>query len=199
SLPETAPPRPPRRTRRPGPGRRWWSAIHRRAPLGVRLVVAVGDPEVDLTDLLRHRPDLSVAYDAPVDLHARRDLRTGAAEEDLVSHVQLRAIDLPLPNEDPELCRDLEDRVACDALEAVVGHRRRNQRAVADHEDVRAGTLGDLPAGGEEDRLIGLQVVRLVHRERGVDIRAGQLAARRDRVVGRAAPARGPRGEPTGG
>src|SRR5688572_24240922 len=196
--PERAPPPRPPRTRPRDPGRRRRSAIHRRAPLGVPLVVSMSDPEIDVADLLRDRSDLALGYLASVDVHARRDLRAGAAEEDLLGNVELAAVDLPLRNEDPELGGDLEDRVAGDALEDIVGHRRRYDRAVAYHEQVRPPALRDVPVRREEDGLIRLEVVCLIHRKGGVDVRAGELAPRRDGLVGGTPPARGLRGEPAG-
>ena len=55
-----------------------------------------------------------------------------------------------------------------------------------------------MTVGREEDRLVGFVVVRLVDREGGVDVRPGELAARRDRVVGRSPPAGSPRREAAG-
>src|SRR5207247_2125416 len=121
--------------------------------------------------------------------HARRDLRPGPAEEDLVGDEELGAIDRALGHGEAELlARDRDDRVTRDALEDVVGHRGSDELAVADHEQVRAAALGHVAVAREEDRLVGVRVVRLVHRESGVDVRAGQLSARRDRVIGGAPP-----------
>ena len=153
-------------------------------------VVAAREREVEVTDALGDGTDRAVADRAPVDLHARRDLCAGPAEKDLVRDVQLRAVDGPLLDGDAQLARKDDDRVARDPFEDVRGHRWRHEDAVADHEDVRAAALRHVTVRGEEDRLVRLVVVRLVDGERGVDVRAGELAARRDRVVRGAPPAR---------
>src|SRR5207249_11783492 len=124
------------------------SAVQRRSPLGVALVVAAGDPEVEVADLLRDGADLTIADLASVDLHAGRDLRPGAAEEDLFGDVQLSPIDLPLFDEDAELGGELQDRVTRDAPEDVGRHRRRDKRAVAHHEQIRAAALRDVAVRG---------------------------------------------------
>ena len=58
----------------------------------------------------------------------RRDLRAGAAEEDLVGDVQLGAVDRALDDGHAELlAHQRHDRVARDAFEDVLGDRRRDQ------------------------------------------------------------------------
>src|SRR5439155_23263432 len=97
--------------------------------------------DVRVANPLPDRPDVAAADRAAVDLDTRRDLCAGAAEEHLVRDVQLRPVDRALLDGDPELPREGEDRVAGDALEDVGRDRRRDERAVADHEEVRAAAL----------------------------------------------------------
>ena len=77
-------------------------------------------------------PGRPVPIAAPIDLDDRADLRAGAAQEDLVGAVELGPVDRALDDLEPEVvARDLDEPAAGDALEDVVGHRRRDEHAVA--------------------------------------------------------------------
>src|SRR5947207_5081067 len=164
----------PRSTRPRGPGRRP-SRVHGGPPLRVGAIVAARDREVPLADRRSHRSDRAVADGAAVDLDARRDLGAGPAEEDLVRDEELGPVDGPLHDGVAELPRELDDRLAGDALEDVVRDRRRDERALMDHIQVRAATLRHVAARREEDRFLRAVLAGLVDRERGVDVRARHL------------------------
>src|SRR3989442_15754691 len=63
--------------------------VNRDRPVLVLGGVAADGAEVDVLELLREFPDLAVADRAPVDLDHRRDLRSGAAQQQLVTCVDL--------------------------------------------------------------------------------------------------------------
>src|SRR6266511_38220 len=69
-------------------------AIGRCPPLREPLVDAPHDVHVGPQQAGGDRPDLAVAQREPVDGDDRRDLEAAAAQERLVGHVELRAIDL---------------------------------------------------------------------------------------------------------
>src|SRR5439155_12702293 len=87
--------------------------LDRVAPVrpAVRLTVAVHGLEIGLLDRLR---DLAHADLDVIDLADRRHLRRGAAHEDLVGDVEVRADQVLLHDRVSEVLRDLDDRVARD-------------------------------------------------------------------------------------
>src|SRR5919112_443321 len=84
--------------------------------------------------------------------------------------------------------RELHDGVARYALQYVGRNRRGDELPLPDQEDVGGARLRDLPVLREEDGVVVAAHVRLVHGERGVDVGARALGARRDGVVGGAPP-----------
>src|SRR5215203_1931520 len=132
------------------------------------------------------RPDGTV-----VDLNHRCDLEPRPREEDLVCGVELRAVHRTLYDGDPELiARKFHDGVARYALQDVRRDGRRDELAFPDEEDVRRARLGDLAVLGEEDGIIVARPVRLVDRERRVDVGPRAFGACRDGVVRGAPPGR---------
>ena len=162
-----------------------------RQPAPVFGQVAAHRVEVALADQPRDRADRAVADGAMVDLDHRAHLDAGPAQEDLVTDVELGAIDRADLDRDPGILRQLDDRLAGDALEDVVGHRRRQEHAVANHEQIRRRRLGGVTAGREHQRLVEAVELGLRLLERHVHVAAHDLAARRQRLVGVAAPGRG--------
>src|ERR671916_292191 len=142
-------------------------------PIRVRIPAAAGGLEVQLLQALRDG----------------RDLEACAGEEDLVRGVELRPADLALDDRDPELLlRELHDGLARYALQDVCRDGRRDELSLADEEYVGGARLRDLPVLGEEDGVVVAGPVGLVHGERRVDVGAGALGARGNRVVRGAAP-----------
>src|SRR5215212_2876600 len=130
------------------------------------------------------RPDGTV-----VDLNHRCDLEPRPREEDLVCGVELRAVHRTLCDGDPELfAREFHDGVARYALQDVRCYGRRDELAFPDEEDVRRARLGDLAVLSEEDGVVVTGHVRLVDRQRRVDVGTRALGAGRDGVVRRAPP-----------
>src|SRR5207302_2769263 len=139
--------------------------------------------EVDAADLRGDRTGLAFADLAVVDAGDRRGLRPGAAQEDLIGDIELSAVHLTDRRVDPSVRRDLEDRRPNDPLEDVVGRWRRHEDPVADEEEVLGAALGDMTVLGQHDGLVEPGLLRLGLRERRIDVRARDLASRRDRVV----------------
>ena len=83
----------------------------------------------------------------------------------------------------------MDHRVLGDALEGAGAERRGDEAAVARHEDVLAGALGDEPLVVEHERLVVAGLERLHLGEAGVHVVAGGLRRRRHRVVVVARPA----------
>src|SRR2546428_417399 len=144
--------------------------------------------EVDPRDAPCDRSHLSLTDRTAVDGGDRRDLHAGAAEERLVDGVELGAVDAPDLDRDLLILRDTHDVRTHDALEDVIGGRGRDERPVAHEEQVRGAPFGDVAVVGQDDRLVEAGLLRLGLRQRGVHVRAGDLAARGDGVVVDAAP-----------
>src|SRR5258708_8083537 len=105
-------------------------SVDRQGPAGVLRVVAADGAEVDALQLAGELADLAVADRPAVALDHRRHLRAGAAEEQLVAGVELGPVDRALDDLLAELVADeLYEQPAGDALEDVVGDRRRDEMA----------------------------------------------------------------------
>src|SRR2546422_2987806 len=112
-------------------------AIGRRAPLRISLVDAPDDFHVGLEHASGDRPDLAITEREAIDRDDRRDLVAAPAEERLLGDVELGAVDLALDHVQPESIRAnlLDEGRARDGLEDVGGDRRRDEPALADHEE----------------------------------------------------------------
>src|SRR5215210_2883852 len=117
------------------------------------------------------------------------DLKPRPREEDLVCGVEFRAVHCTLYDGDSELfVGEFHDGVARYALQDIRRYGRRDEPSLPHEEDVRRARLGDLAVLGEEDGVVVASHVRLVDRERRVDVGARALGAGRDGVVRRAPP-----------
>ena len=112
-----------------------------------------------------------------------RQLSTRPAQEDLVGGVQLGAVDGALDHRNAEIAAHGDDVLSSDPLEDVVGPGRGDQDAVPDDEQVLGAPLADMAVLGQHDGLVVAVALRLALGECTVDVRAGDLAASRDRVV----------------
>src|ERR1035437_1954610 len=65
--------------------------------------------EIRLADLLGDGADAPISYSSVIHRRNRRNLRTSAAEKDLVGDVQLAAVYLTLLDRDPQVSRDPDD------------------------------------------------------------------------------------------
>ena len=84
--------------------------------------------------------------------------------------------------------RQLHDAIARDAFQHVLVDRRRDQLAVAHHEDVAGGAFGDMAVLIQEDGFVESVVARFVAGQGAVDVGAADLGARRNGVVFDAPP-----------
>src|SRR5215211_2835411 len=158
-------------------------------PVGVLFPLAARGLEVQLLQALGDGSYAAGPDGSVVHLDYGCDLEPRPREEDLVCGVELRAAHLALYDGYLELlARELHDGVARYAFEDVRRDGRRDELALPDEEDVGRARLGDLAVLGEEDRVVVARPVRLVDRERGVDVGARALGARRDGVIRRAPP-----------
>src|SRR5437879_4935187 len=131
-------------------------------PVLVLRVVAPNRAEVDLLELLGELAHAPAADLAVVDLDYRGDLGAGAAEEELLTGVELRAVDAALDYGQAQLVANhLDQQVAGDALEDVVGDRWGGEDAVFEHEEVLGRALGDVAVVREHDRLVESVLQRL--------------------------------------
>src|SRR5690348_1073666 len=154
--------------------------VDRDRPVLVLRRLAPDGAEVDALQLLRELAHLAVANRAPVDLDHRRDLRSGPAQQQLVACVQLGAVDAPLTHRLVELILDdLDEQLARHALEDVVGHRRRDELAVLQHEEVFRRAFRDMAVDGQDDRLVEPVLDRLGLGQRRLGVGTGNLGARR--------------------
>src|SRR5579872_7185397 len=160
------------------------------APVLVLRGLAPDSGEVDVLQLLSHLAHLAVAHRTPIDLDHGRDLRTCAAQQELLARVQLRAVDVAFHDGQAQLVLDdLHQEMPRDALEDVVGDRRRDEHSVFEHEEVFGRTFGYMPVDGKHDRLVEPGLDRFGLRERGLRVGARHLGPRRQRLVGNTTPA----------
>src|ERR687889_2646233 len=160
-------------------------------PVGVLLPLAARGLEVQLLQALGDGPYAARPDGTVVHLDHGRYLEPRPGEEDLVRGVELRAVHRTLYDRHPEFfARQLHDGVARYALQDVRRYWRGDELALPEEEDVRRASLGDLAVLGEKDGVVVTRHVRLVDRERRVDVGARALGAGRDGVVRRAPPGR---------
>src|SRR4029079_9642878 len=98
--------------------------------------------------------------------------------EDPLRERQRGAGDVPLNPLVAQVARDLDARLAVDAVEDRVRLAGRVDHAVLDHETVLAGPLADVALVVEEDRLLVAGLDRLDLREHGVEVLARRLRMR---------------------
>src|SRR5215213_406848 len=158
-------------------------------PVGVLLPLAARGLEVQFLQALGDGSYTAGPDGTVVHLDDGCDLEPRPREEHLVCGVELRTAHLALYDGHPELLvGQLHDGVARYALQDVRCDGRCDKVALPDEEDVRRARLGDLAVLGEEDGVVVASHVRLVDRERRVDVGARALGAGRDGVVRRAPP-----------
>src|SRR5262245_33305886 len=133
----------------------------------------------------------SVSHGQPIHRDDRRHFFARPAEQDLVAHVELRAIDRALERRPPVFARvELEQGPAGDRFEHAVGHRRDDEVTVAHDHQGGAGAFRDLPSLRQQDRVVESVLARLDGREPVVLVVRACLDARGHHVVRDAAPRR---------
>ena len=111
------------------------------------------NPEEFLLQLLRDRAAPSLADRNAVHRADGRDLGGGAGEEYFIGDVQQFPRDDGLHYRDSKVARQRDDAVAGDAREHRSAQRRREDLAVAHHEDVLARSFADVAGGVQRDAL----------------------------------------------
>src|SRR5207245_4971876 len=106
-----------------------------------------------LHDPLRRRSGFAISDCPTVQFDDRPDLRRGPADERLVRGPDIVQREEPFLRLQAELRDELEDRLSRDAGE-VRGRPGRDDRRVADDEEVFRGRLGHVPVDVEHQRLI---------------------------------------------
>src|SRR5260221_573467 len=146
--------------------------INRDRPVLVLGRVAADRAEVDALQLLCELAHLARANTAPVDLDHRRDLRAGAAQEQLIAGVQLGAVDAAFDHSLAQLFLDHRHQQGPgDAFEDVVGDGWRHEDAVLEHEQVLGRTFGNVAVDSEDDRLVETGLNSLGFRQRRLRVR----------------------------
>src|SRR5215211_4941052 len=160
-------------------------------PAGVLFPSTARGLEVQFLQALGDGSYAACPHGAVVHLDHGRYLEPRPGEEDLVRGVEFRAAHLSFYDRHTELLAgEFHDGVARYALQDVRRYGRCDELALPEEEDVRRTRLGDLPVLGEEDGVVVARPVRLIDRERRVDVGARALGAGRDGVVRRAPPGR---------
>src|SRR2546423_3985668 len=175
----------------PSPARWRRRSVDGCEPGPVFAIPAAHDLEIQFLQPLDDRPDLAIADEPAVDVDHRRNLGAGAAEEDLVGNVELGAVDRALEDFHAELgTEQLDHGEPGEALENIVGRRRREHLAVANHEDILGAALADMALMRQHDGLVEAVFLGLRFGKCGVDINAGDLCPGRRRIVVDPSPAR---------
>ena len=101
-----------------------------------------------------------------------------------ISQRQFCSVDRALDHREAQLfLQERHEGGARDPLEDVVGDGGRDDRAVADHEEIRDGAFGDVAVLVQRDRIVEAGSLRVRAREGGIDVGPGDLPAGRDHVV----------------
>src|SRR4029077_904341 len=126
-----------------------------------------------------------------IDIAHGRYLRAGAAKEDLIGDIELRAVDGALHDLQVELsAQQLDHGESGQTFQDVVRGGRCKHLTVADQEDVLGAAFADMTVVGQHDRLVEAVFHGLGLGERGVDVDAGDLGPCGCRIVVNASPAR---------
>src|SRR5207253_2303614 len=145
-----------------------------RQPLRMKFIVAFASVEVQILELAGHRAGFTVSDHAPVDLDDRRDLGAGAAEDHLVRQVELAAIHGAFHDVDVELlARERHERPTGDAFHDVRRYRWRDQRSLAEQEDVLRAAFADVAVLAQDDRLVEAVEVRFRLGQRAIPVDPG--------------------------
>src|SRR5919107_2497587 len=160
-------------------------------PVSVLFPIAARGLEVQFLQALGDGSYAAGTDGTVVHLDDGRYLEPRPREEDLVRGVELRAVHRTLYDRHPEFfARQLHDGVARYALQDVRRYWRGDELGLPEGGDVCRASLGGLAVLGEKDGVVVTRHVRLVDRERRVDVGARALSAGRDGVVRRASPGR---------
>src|SRR5918995_5114321 len=160
-------------------------------PVSVLLPLAARGPEVQLLQALGDGSYAAGPDGTVVHLDHGCYLEPRPLEEYLVCGVELCTAYLALYDGHPELLAcQLHDGIACYALQDISRDGRCDELTLPYQEDVRRASLGDLAVLGEEDGVVVACHMRLIDRERRVDVGARTLGAGRDSVIRRAPPGR---------
>src|SRR5437773_2590643 len=156
-----------------------------RQPVPICRTVAPRHTEVEVVDPLHQGARLAVAHRNAVDRADRHDLPAAAAEEGLVTDIELRAVDVTLLDGKVELSREeLDERLTGDAFQDVIRDRRRDHYPLLDREQARPASLGHLATGVQEDGRVIAVLPRLDATETGVEVVASALGPERRGLVG---------------
>src|ERR1039458_7107947 len=129
----------------------WLSRVHGRQPsIAVRYGAADQGKEL-LLQLLRDGAAMALADRDAVDGTNGRDLRGGSGKEHLVGDVEHLARHDGFNHRDIEILGQTQNAIARDAGQHRGAQRRRVEAAVADEEDILAGSLADIAGFVERD------------------------------------------------
>lgn len=131
----------------------------------------------------------TVADGDAVDLGHAGHAGGGAGEEDFVCAVEFGAGNGSFGNRDAEVFGDLNDALARNAFENIIGDGRGDEGAVAHDKEVFGRTLHGVAVLIENNGFVEAERLCFVFGERGVDVGAAYFEMRGDGVVFGACPA----------
>src|SRR5438876_8581303 len=149
--------------------------------------LAANDPEVLALNALRDRSRTTCADINAVDRPDRSDLGRGAAEEQLVRHIQKLTRQHLFANLDAKIARDRHHGIPRDTLQDSRAQRRGKQTIAAHGEEILATALGDEALGIEHDAFGVLVRARLHLRQLRVEVVTASLGHARKSARSRAA------------
>ncbi len=119
-----------------------------------------------------------------IDAHDGCDANGRACKEEFVTYIKFAAVDRSFDDVQPHFTNGkFRDAMPRDAFEGVLRYRRRDQFAVAHHEDVASGAFGDVSVFVEEDGFVEACLPCVVAGECAVHIGAADFGASRNRIV----------------
>src|SRR4029077_15561795 len=125
-------------------------SVDGRQPVTVLGAASPHDLEIELLQPLDHWPHLAITDRPTVDIDHGRYLRAGAAKEDLIGDIELRAVDGALHDLQVELsAQQLDHGESGQTFQDVVRGGRCKHLAVADQEDVLGAAFADMTVVGQ--------------------------------------------------
>jgi len=126
----------------------------------------------------------AVADRAMIDLGHSGHLDGGAGHEQFLANVDLGAIDWSFDHwQFHFILSQFHDRATGDAFQDILSNRRRDEAAVADHENIHGTAFGDMSFLGEDEGIIEPGSSRIGFDQGGIGIGTADLATGGDHIV----------------
>src|ERR1051326_1730847 len=159
--------------------------IHRGTPhVAILRQAAPHDVEVELLQGAADWSDFAIADGTMIDHYNRRELRTRAAQEYFVRHIEFGTINLALARDASQLAAgQFHHRFACDAEQDILGWSGRDQFVINDQEDVFRAALRHVSIMGQHNSLVEAVLHGLTFREGRIDVGANDFRAGGNGVI----------------